>query len=152
MKFKWPVAPELESFDNAEGVWVTVPPRYRVKDALDLSNWAYSMDRFSVTMAVVATCVPQISLRIGQQLEWDAPMQPDEMWVFLEETTCVVVLPALERLQTEMRNTRQGADETLEVCIAHIQKIEADSSQQLSFFQNKLIIFFRILLSHQRTL
>ena len=57
-------------------------------------------------------------------------MQPDELWVFLEETTRVVLLPALERLQTEMRNTRQGADESLEVYIARTQKIDADSSQQ----------------------
>ena len=58
-----PVAPELESFDTAEGILVTAPDdsRYRAKenmvaeaawkDARDLSNWKHSMDRVSVTMA-----------------------------------------------------------------------------------------------------
>ena len=41
----------------------------------------------------------------------------------MEETTRAVVLPAQEGLRTEMQNTRQDADKSLEVHIARIQKM-----------------------------
>ena len=105
------------------------------KDARNVCNCKYSMDGISVTMAVTATCGPQISVQIGQQFERDARMQLDELWKFLEKMTRAVLLPAQlckrdlqERLQAQIHNMRQGADESLEVYIARIQKIEADLS------------------------
>ena len=50
------------------------------------------------------------------------------LWKLLEDTTRAILLPARERLLTEMQNMRMGADETLDMYIARIQKLEADLS------------------------
>ena len=86
------------------------------------------MDGVSVSMAIAATCGPQTSIRIGQMLENDAELQPKDLWKFLESTTKAVLLPARERLLTEMQNMIQGAGESLEIYIARVQKLESDLS------------------------
>ena len=118
----------------------TIDPEYAVRyqrykvslaafeDAQKLRNYRYHMDGVSVSMAIAATCGSQISLRIGQVFGSDAELQPKDLWKFLESTTKAVLLPARERLLTEMQNMRQGADESLEIYIARIQKLESDLS------------------------
>ena len=86
------------------------------------------MDGVSVSMAIAATCGAQISTRIGQAFGMNAELQTKVLWKFLEYTTRAILLPARERLLTEMQNMRMGADESLDMYIARIQKLEADLS------------------------
>ena len=96
MKFKRPEAPELESYDNYEGVLLIIASDYKYKtkyeeylvaeaewkDAYKLRAWKYSMDGIPVTMAIAAMCGPQISLRIGCQFKKIARTQPVQLWKF----------------------------------------------------------------------
>ena len=81
-----------------------------------------------MSMAIARTCGPQICIRIGQMFETDAELQPKDLGAYLESTPKAVLLPARERLLTEMQHMRQGADEALEIYVARIQKLESDLS------------------------
>ena len=119
--FKRPLAPEVELYGSSEGAVMTAQSdqKYKKKytefeiaeaawkDARQLQTWKRGIDGIPVTMAIAATCGPQISRRVGQQFEQNTRIQPTELWKFLELMTCAVLMSARESLQMEMRTMRQ---------------------------------------------
>ena len=133
LMFKRPQAPELDSYrETIGGALITAQPdrafrakyrEYEVAEAAwqrarELRELKHAMDGVSVSMAIAATCGPQISTRIGQVFGTNAELQPKVLWKFLVDTTRAILLPARERLLTEMQNMRMGADESLDMYIA----------------------------------
>lgn len=69
----------------SDPVFVAKYMRYKVaeaafNDAEKFCNYRYHMDGVSVSMAIAATCGPQIPIRIGQMFENNAELQPKDLF------------------------------------------------------------------------
>ena len=145
MKYQRPVAPvqapsHSSSLDEGSSGAVPVDPAFVAQhekwvvaaaacdEAKKMRGWKYSMDGISLAMVIAAICGSQISIQVGQMFERTPKIQPWVPWKFLKKTTRAVLLPARERLLTEMQTMRQRADESLEIYIAPVQRLEADLS------------------------